>query len=39
MNEEYSLKQAHDIVTQIENRLRDELQIEPTIHAEPKANS
>jgi cation diffusion facilitator family transporter len=39
MNEEYSLRQAHDIVTQIEDRLREDLQIEPTIHAEPKSDS
>lgn len=37
MNEDYSLRQAHEIVSHIEDVLRNELQIEPTIHAEPKA--
>jgi cation diffusion facilitator family transporter len=37
MNEDYSLRQAHAIVSRIEDALRDDLKIEPTIHAEPKA--
>jgi cation diffusion facilitator family transporter len=36
MNEDYSLRQAHEIVSRIENTLREDLNIEPTIHAEPK---
>jgi cation diffusion facilitator family transporter len=36
MDENYSLRQAHDIVTKIEGELRNTLSIEPTIHAEPK---
>ena len=36
MDENYSLQQAHDIVTKIEDELRNRLNIEPTIHAEPK---
>lgn len=36
MDETYSLRQAHDIVTTIEHELRERLKIEPTIHAEPK---
>jgi len=36
MDENYSLRQAHDIVTEIEYELRNTLNIEPTIHAEPK---
>lgn len=38
MDENYSLQQAHDIVTKIEDELRKTLHIEPTIHAEPKAS-
>jgi len=32
---DYSLEKAHDIATIIEDRIRDELKIEPTIHMEP----
>ena len=39
LDETYSLKQAHDIVTKIEIELRERLNIEPTIHAEPKGIS
>jgi cation diffusion facilitator family transporter len=37
MNEDYSLRRAHEIVSRIEDALRNDLKIEPTIHAEPKA--
>lgn len=36
LNAAYPLYQAHEIVTTIENELRRQLNIEPTIHAEPK---
>jgi cation diffusion facilitator family transporter len=36
MNANYSLYQAHDLVSRIENELRNTLNIEPTIHAEPQ---
>ena len=36
MNANYSLYQAHDLVSRIENELRATLHIEPTIHAEPQ---
>lgn len=36
MNANYSLYQAHDLVSRIENELRTTLHIEPTIHAEPQ---
>ena len=39
MNENYTLGQAHEVVTHIENELRNTLQIEPTIHAEPMGSS
>ncbi len=33
---QYSLDKAHNLATKAENRLRDELKIETTIHIEPK---
>ncbi|GAK56507.1 cation diffusion facilitator family transporter [Candidatus Vecturithrix granuli] len=40
MNANYSLSQAHEVVSRIESELRATLNIEPTIHAEPlKANA
>ena len=32
-----SLKQAHSIATRIENAIREELEIEATIHMEPQS--
>ncbi len=35
---EYTLKQAHDLTTKIESQIRDEFNIEATIHMEPEGD-